>query len=139
MVDIPPGLAVDEHSITLARYATGLSKYETRWGTFSDPWKLQPQPKCGFVIVGSQGTISSYDYEPTIRVQTRAHPEGEVVPVDELQPPYQNPIQYFIHCLASGEPVQGPLSPAICRIGQQIVDTAVLSGREGRTMPLVQR
>jgi glucose-fructose oxidoreductase len=138
VVDIPPGLEVDEHSITIARYASGLSKYETRWGAFTDPWKLQPQPKCGFVIVGSQGTISSYDYEPTIRVQTRAHPEGEVLSVDELRPPYQNPIQYFIHCLASGEAVQGPLSPAICRIGQQIVDTAVLSARLGRTMPLVE-
>ncbi|MCU0273276.1 MAG: hypothetical protein MUE34_08590, partial [Acidimicrobiales bacterium] len=26
-------LAVDEHSITIARYADGLSKFETRWGT----------------------------------------------------------------------------------------------------------
>ena len=33
-----PGLEVDEHSITIARYATGLSKFETRWGTFTDPW-----------------------------------------------------------------------------------------------------
>ena len=49
-----------------------LSKFETRWGTFTDPWTLQPQPKCGFVIVGSEGTISSYDYEEVIRVQTRA-------------------------------------------------------------------
>jgi glucose-fructose oxidoreductase len=133
----PSGLEVDEHSITIAHYATGLSKFETRWGTFTDPWKLQPQPKCGFVIVGEAGTISSYDYEPTIRVQTRAHPEGEVLPVDKLQPPYQNPIQYFIHCLSTGEPVSGPLSPAISRIGQQIVDTARLSAQTGQTQLLV--
>ena len=50
MVDKKPGLEVDEHSITIARYAHGLSKYETRWGTFTDPWTLQPQPKCGFVL-----------------------------------------------------------------------------------------
>lgn len=138
VVDEPPGLEVDEHSITTARYAKGLSKYETRWGAFTDPWKLQPQPKCGFVIVGAAGTISSYDYEPTIRVQTHAHPEGEVIPVDVLQPPYQNPIQNFIHSLQTGEPVHGPLSPAICRIGQQIVDTAILSARERRTVPLLR-
>ncbi|MBN1247527.1 MAG: Gfo/Idh/MocA family oxidoreductase, partial [Anaerolineae bacterium] len=117
MVDEPAGLEVDEHSITLARYAVGLSKFETRWGTFTDPWTHQPQPKCGFVIVGTEGTISSYDYEPTIRVQTEAHPEGEVMPVDELEPPYQNPIQNFVHSLETGEPVHAPLSPAICRIG----------------------
>ncbi|MDA1044309.1 MAG: Gfo/Idh/MocA family oxidoreductase, partial [Verrucomicrobia bacterium] len=66
------GIEVDEHSITLARYDCGLSKFETRWGTFSDPWTHQPQPKCGFVIVGTRGTISSYDYESTIRVQTQS-------------------------------------------------------------------
>ncbi len=137
MVDQPLGLEVDEHSVTVARYATGLSKFETRWGTFSDPWTHQPQPKCGFVIVGAAGTISSYDYEPTIRIQTNDHPEGEVIPVDKLQPPYQNPIQYLLHCLKTGEQVTGPLSPAICRIGQQIVDSAVLSAREQRTVKLV--
>ena len=51
-VDEPAGLEVDEHSIVVARYAHGLSKFETRWGTFTDPWTIQPQPKCGFVIAG---------------------------------------------------------------------------------------
>ena len=67
VVDQPPGLEVDEHSITICRYARGISKFETRWGAFTDPWITQPQPKCGFVIVGSEGTISSYDFEPTDR------------------------------------------------------------------------
>jgi glucose-fructose oxidoreductase len=136
-VDQPEGLEVDEHSVTVARYDRGLSKFETRWGTFTDPWTLQPQPKCGFVIVGTDGTISSYDYETTIRVQTRARPEGEDLPVDELKPPYQNPVQYLIHCIATGEPIRGPLAPEISRIGQQIVDTAAQSAREKRTARLV--
>ncbi len=137
VVDEPAGLEVDEHSIMVARYEQGLSKFETRWGTFTDPWILQPQPKCGFVIVGSDGTISSYDYEQVVRVQTREHPEGEVLPVDRLDPPRQNPIQYLIHCLESGEQVSGPLSPRISRIGQQMVDSAILSAREKRAVPLV--
>jgi glucose-fructose oxidoreductase len=138
MVDETPGLEVDEHSITVARYAKGLSKFETRWGTFSDPWTYQPQPKCGFVIVGSEGTISSYDYEETIVVQTEAHPEGKTQPVDRLEPPFQDPIQNFIHSLQTGEPVHEPLSPLICRIGQQIVDSALLSAQQKRTVPLLE-
>jgi glucose-fructose oxidoreductase len=137
MVDEPAGLEVDEHSVTLARYASGLSKYETRWGTFTNPWDDQPQPKCGFVIVGTKGTISSYDYEGTIRVQTEECQEGEPIPVDELKAPRRNCIEYFIHCLSTGEPVTGPLSPALCRIGQQIVDSAVLSAKEKRAVPLL--
>ena len=137
VVDEPAGLDVDEHSITVARYDVGLSKFETRWGTFTDPWTHQPQPKCGFVIKGTEGTISSYDYEPTVRIQTRACVEGCDVPVDVLQPPFQNPIQYVVHCLETGTPVEGPLSTGIARIGQQIVDSAMQSAREKRTVPLI--
>ncbi|MDZ4858784.1 MAG: Gfo/Idh/MocA family oxidoreductase [Candidatus Hydrogenedentes bacterium] len=137
VVDEPAGLEVDEHSITVARYADGLSKFETRWGTFTDPWTHQPQPKCGFVIKGAEGTISSYDYERTVRVQTRECAEGRDVPVDVLEPPFENPVQYVIHHLESGTAVEGPLSPEVSRIGQQIVDSAILSAREKRTVPLL--
>lgn len=136
MIDTNPHLEVDEHSVTVARYATGLSKFETRWGTFTDPWHLQPQPKCGFVLVGTAGTIASYDYEQTIRVQTAAKPEGEVIPVDELKAPKSSVIEHFIDVLENGSPLHGPLDPKICRVGQQIVDAAAQSSREKRTVPL---
>jgi glucose-fructose oxidoreductase len=138
MVDEKPGLEVDEHSITVARYTKGLSKFETRWGTFTDPWTMQPQPKCGFVIVGSKGTISSYDYADTIRVQTEAHPEGQDMPVDTLQAPLRNPIEHLLDVIENGAPVHGPLDPRMCRIGQQIVDAAAQSAREKRAVPLPQ-
>jgi predicted dehydrogenase len=137
VVDSPRGLEVDEHSVTIASYASGLSKFETRWGTFTDPWTRQPQPKCGFVLKGEDGTISSYDYEETVRVQTRAQPAGDDVPVDELRAPFKDPIQYFVHCIRNELPVEGPLSPKMCRVGQQIVDSAVLSARLGKTVKLI--
>lgn len=137
VVDEPAGLEVDEHSITICKYPFGLSKFETRWGTFTDPWNLQPQPKCGFVLKGSEGSISSYDYEQTVRVQTHDRPQGYDQPVDRLAPPYQNVIQYFLHCLETGKAPEGPLSPTICRVGQQIVDSAILSARERRTVQLL--
>ena len=137
VVDQPQGLEVDEHSITIARYERGLSKFETRWGTFTDPWTHQPQPKCGFVLVGTEGTISSYDFEKTVRVQTRQRPEGFDVPVDSLTPPHNNPVNYVLHCIENNLPIEGPLSPGLSRIGQQIVDTAVRSAAERRTVPLI--
>jgi glucose-fructose oxidoreductase len=137
VVDTPRGLEVDEHSVVVARYASGLSKFETRWGTFTDPWIHQPQPRCGFVLKGEDGTISSYDYEPTIRVQTPANPAGETVPVDRFEAPLQDPIQYFVACIKEGRPLEGPLSPKVSRIGQQIVDSAVLSARLKKTVKLV--
>lgn len=131
------GLEVDEHSVTVARYETGLSKFETRWGTFSDPWTHQPQPKCGFVVKGSEGTISSYDYEEFITVQTSSWPEGERVEAPELFAPNSNPVEYFLDCLEKDRPVEGPLSVEVSRIGQQIVDTAFASAKEGKALALL--
>jgi predicted dehydrogenase len=133
---VPEGWEVDNHSITLVRYAHGLSKLETRWGTFTSPWIMQPQPKCGFVIVGSKGTIASYDYETTIRVQTEVKPEGYTVPVDVAQAPMQDCVQYVIHCIENDLPIEGPLSPITSRIGQQIVDGAVRSVQEKRAIAI---
>ncbi len=137
VVDQPAGLEVDEHSITVCRYRRGLSKLETRWGTFTDPWTLQPQPKCGFVVVGSEGTISSYDYEDHVSVQTRARPEIHAVPADVLKAPFRAPVEYVLHCRAKNLPFEGPLDPALCRTAQRIVDTAARSARERRTLALL--
>ena len=137
VVDQPEGLEVDEHSITICRYRRGLSKMETRWGTFSDPWTMQPQPKCGFVIVGSEGTISSYDYDDHIGLQTRARPEIHNLPVDPIEAPFRKPVEYVLHCKATGMPFEGPLDPALCRTAQRIVDTAALSAKERRTLELL--
>ena len=131
-----PGLEVDEHSITIARYSDGLSRFETRWGTFTDPWMHQPQPKCGFNIRGTRGTIASYDYEPTIRIQTQEQPEGFDQPVDLLPEGERNGIEYMIECLENNRPIKGPLSPEIARIGQQIVDAAIRSAAQKTTQPL---
>ena len=136
VTDETEGLEVDEHSITIARYGFGLCRFETRWGTFSDPWTHQPQPKCGFEIMGSGGTITSYDYEDTVRIQTREDPQGLVLPVDELVAPMQNPVQYVLSCLETGATIEGPLDPKLSRVGQRIVDSAMQSARDGRSVDL---
>ncbi len=135
-VDEPKGLEVDEHSIVVARYAHGLSKFETRWGTFTDPWTTQPQPKCGFVIAGTDGTISSYDYDDYVTLQTRKKPVAHRVAAPATKAPNQNPVQYLIHSLNTGHPLEGPVSIRISRIGQEIVDAAMRSARLKRTVKL---
>ncbi|MBI5384842.1 MAG: Gfo/Idh/MocA family oxidoreductase [Verrucomicrobia bacterium] len=134
-----PALEVDEHSVTVCRYADGrLSKFETRWGTFTDPWVHQPTPRCGFNLVGTRGTIATQDYAPTIWVQTAERPGGYEVPSVQPKPPFQNPVQYLIHCLDHGLEIEGPLSPRLARLGQQIVDAACRSAREKRAVKLAE-
>ena len=137
VIDETPGVEVDQHSITICRYSVGLSKLETRWGTFTDPWTLQPQPKCGFVLVGTDGTISSYDYEDHVTVQTRSTPTATAVPVDTLPPGRRGPIEYMLARIEDGSPITGPLEPSLCLTAQRIVDSAVLSAESKRTVELV--
>ncbi|MGR3723842.1 Gfo/Idh/MocA family oxidoreductase [Abyssibius alkaniclasticus] len=137
VVDEIPGIEVDQHSITVCRYARGLSKMETRWGTFTDPWMQQPQPKCGFVFVGADGTIASEDYSDRITVQTRATPNVTPMPVDPLPVGRRNGIEYMLACLKSGAPITGPLEPELCLTAQRIVDTAAKSAAEKRTLALL--
>lgn len=136
VVDEPPGLEVDEHSIVVARYAHGLSKFETRWGTFTDPWTIQPQPRCGFIIAGTDGTVSSYDYDDFVTVQTRRKPKPHPIAAPPPKAPNQNPVQYLVDRLNRGLPLEGPVSLPISRIGQEIVDAAVRSARTKRTVRL---
>ena len=137
VVDETPGIEVDQHSITVARYRRGLSKFETRWGTFSDPWTQQPQPKCGFVLVGTHGTISSYDYDDHVTMQTRETPKLTPVPVDRLPPGRRGALEYMLARIEDGGPITGPLDPELCLTGQRIVDSAVLSAETKRTVALV--
>ncbi len=138
-VDEPKGLEVDEHSIVVARYAHGLSKFETRWGTFTDPWTLQPQPQCGFVVAGTEGTISSCDYDDFVTVQTRRKPQQHRLAAPAPKAPNQNPVQYLLHCLERNQPLEGPVSIRISRIGQEIVDAAVRSAKAKRTIRLTEQ
>lgn len=136
-VDETPGIEVDQHAIAVCRYETGLSKMETRWGTFTDPWTTQPQPTCGFVFVGTDGTISSPDYASHLTVQTRARPERHEFPVIPLPVGERNAIEYVLGCISKGAPVTGPLDPALCLTAQRIVDTARRSAREKQTLRLL--
>jgi len=136
IVDEPKGLEVDEHSIVIARYAHGLSKFETRWGTFTDPWIIQPQPRCGFIIAGTEGTVASYDYDNHVTLQTRKQPRPHRVPAPPTRAPHQNPVQYLLHCLDKARKPDGPVSLPISRIGQEIVDAAVRSAKLKKTVKL---
>jgi len=137
VVDETPGIEVDQHSITICRYAQGLSKLETKWGTLTDPWTLQTQPKCGFILVGTDGTISIYDYDDFVTLQTRKQPEQTPVPVDTLPPGRRDPIDYMLDRIARNAPIDGPLDPALSLIGQRIIDSALLSAARKCTVPLV--
>ena len=138
IIDETAGIEVDQHSITVCRYARGLSKFETRWGMLTDPWTQQPQPKCGFVLVGTDGSISSYDYDQFVTLQTRKVTTPTEVPADKLPAGRRAPIEYLLARIEDGAPISGPLDPALSLVGQRMIDSAVLSAASKRSVPLVR-
>ena len=136
VIDHTPGIEVDQHSVTVARYARGLSKFETRWGTISDPWTQQPIPRCGFVLVGTSGAIASDDYADHITLQLRGG-APQAVPVDVLPPGHTGPIDYMADRIRRDLPIEGPLSPAMSLLGQRMIDTALQSSKTKRTLELL--
>jgi predicted dehydrogenase len=137
VVDETPGIEVDQHSITVCRYRRGLSKFETRWGTLTDPWTQQPQPKCGFVLVGTDGSIGSGDYDDFVTLQTRQNTAHVKIPADKLPAGRRAVIEYMLARIEDGQPITGPLDPQLCLTGQRMIDSAVLSSREKRSVALV--
>ncbi|RFA16740.1 hypothetical protein B7R22_02475 [Subtercola boreus] len=121
------GDEVDEQSVVIASYDSGLSTFQTRWGTFTDPWTEQPQPRCGFVIVGTKGTIASWDYADAVHVQNDEHPSVFDVPVDVQAPENAGGIANLTYALESGSDVTGPTSWQISFAGQRIVEAAARS------------
>lgn len=130
------GLDVDEQSVVTAAYSTGLSTFQTKWGTFSNPWQHQPAPACGFVVVGTGGTITSRDFAPAVMVQTMEHPEAFAIPVDVPRPEQTNAISHVIHALLTDSAPSGPSSAELSRKGQLIVDAAASSAATGHLTAL---
>ena len=130
-VHLADGDEVDEQAVVIASYRNGLSTFHTRWGTFTDPWTHQPYPRCGFVIVGTDGTIASFDYADSVQLQTHEHPEGKLVPVDTLPPREAAGVANFVHALSTDTPLTGPISWEMSLAGQRIVEAAHSSALHG--------
>ena len=60
------------------------------------------------------------------------------MPVDMLRRRSTEPIEYFMDCLGAANRSTGRCRRRSARIGQQIVDSAMLSAKGRRTVSLVE-
>lgn len=130
---VSAGDEVDEQSVVISNYSSGLSTFQTRWGTFTDPWTNQPWPRCGFVIVGEEGTIASFDFADSVVMQTRVEQAGIHISVDVLPIEETGGVANLIAALDAGTALEGPISAETSFAGQRIVEAALRS-TERRTI-----
>lgn len=131
-----PDTNVDTRSVSLCTYESGrFSTFQTTWERHEELQGHAPEPNGGDVIVGTEGTLSTRGVDG-IRVQNPSHPTGTVIEPDVVEPPYENVIQYVLHCLETGESITGPTAPMLSRNAQQILETARLSAERGERIEL---
>ena len=133
---VPDGLDVDEQAVVVADYDTGLSVFETRWGTHSDPWSIQPSPRCGFVVTGTTGSITSWDYEPHVTVNRGNEVQPVLVPSDVPAPEDSNALANLIAHLQDGRALDEPMSSKTSRLGQLIFEASLRSDELKRRVGL---
>ena len=99
---------------------------------------MQPQPKCGFVLVGTDGSISSYDYDAFVTLQTRKAPAPGADP--RRRAAARAARRRSTTCSPGSRTARRSPARSIPRsalIGQRMIDSAVLSAASKRTVPLV--
>lgn len=124
---VPEGLEVDEQSVVIGHYAEGLSVFETRWGTYTDPWVQQPQPGCGYILNGTKGSIASWDYDDGVTLHNAAGVQR--VANDTIAFEDQTSLANLIAHLRHGRPLDPPMTPEISLSGHRIVEAAVQSAK----------
>ncbi|HEY3081296.1 MAG TPA: Gfo/Idh/MocA family oxidoreductase [Chloroflexota bacterium] len=117
-----------DNVVILLRYPSAIGVAETSWS-----W-VGGLPTAGPVVYGVEGTLVAHgardaagvtmvrkgDKEPTI-VEAPPLPEGE-----------RGAAEYFVGRVQSERPIEGLVSPEVCRDAQEILEAAIESIRTGR-------
>jgi predicted dehydrogenase len=125
-------IPVDDNAIVALEYPDANAVIETTWTESVPGW-----PPHDIILYGTEGHMV------VGRKITIAKPGGkggsEVEP-PALQSPRSNGPEYFIHCIRTGEPVEGMCSPENSLDAQQIMEAARLSVLTGQkvSLPLVE-
>ncbi len=125
-------IPVDDNAIIALEYPDASAVIETTWTETVPGWPAHDiilYGTEGHMIVGRKITIAKPDKKSG----------GEIDP-PALESPRSNGPEYFIHCIRTGEPVQGMCSPENSLDAQQIMEAARLSVLSGQkiSLPLVE-
>lgn len=131
---IPDGLEVDEQAVVIGHYRDGLSVFETRWGTHTDPWTLQPQPHCGFVVNGTIGSISSWDYDDGVTLHRNG--AAERIPNDAVKAEDESALANLIAHLETGRLLDGPMQSQMSLAGHRLIEAAVESAKTEKSVKI---
>jgi predicted dehydrogenase len=96
------------------------------------------RPPHDLVLYGTEGVLVAGGKGVT--VYTKDDPDGTVHEPPALEAPRRSGPEYFLHCIRTGEPVEGMQSPENSHDAQQVMEAARLSVLTGQriALPLVE-
>ena len=116
----------------LLKYDRAIAIAESSWS-----W-IGGYPTAGPFVYGTEGSLVAHSgKEPTdVTIVTKKDGQVHEVKADPLPEGERNAPEYFLRCIERDEPVEGLVSPAICRDAQEILEAAIASIRTGREVLL---
>jgi len=120
---------VDDNAVITMVYERSFASTEASW--------TQIPSYHDIVIMGSEGTLIT-DRGKLLLGKERHAPPSEIE-VPPLPVGRRNGPEYLLHCLETGEHVEGMCSPRVGRDAQEILEAGLLSARTGRRVELPLR
>jgi len=121
-----------DNVVMLLRYDRAIAIAEATWS-----W-VGGYPTTGPIVYGTEGSLIAHSAreQQDVTLVTRASQEIREVKAEPLPEGERHAPEYFLKCIEEDRPVEGLVSPAVCRDAQEILEAAIESIRTGREVPL---
>jgi len=116
--------ASDDNAIIIAKYPHAFGVCEASWTQTVGYAGTNP------VVYGSEGSIGIHHGK--VLIQRPGKDEEAVAPPDKVAP-MQNGPEYLVHCIETGQPVEGFCSPENSLIAQEILELGLRASNTGET------
>jgi predicted dehydrogenase len=116
-----------DNVVMLLRYDKAIAINESSWS-----W-IGGYPTAGPLVYGTEGSLAALSARDTgeIALIKKGDTQLTEVKADPLPEGERSASEYFIKCIDEDRPIEGLVSPAICRDAQEILEAAVVSIRTG--------
>lgn len=123
-----------DNVVMLLRYERAIAIAEASWS-----W-VGGYPTTGPLVYGTEGSIAALSGKESADVAIVTKSDGQLreIKAEPLPEGERSASEYFIKCIAEERPIEGLVSPVVCRDAQEILEAAILSIRTGAevTVPI---
>lgn len=126
---------VDDNAVLVLRYPGAMAVIEATWSANG------PVPDSGPVLMGRDGTLvvrgkkalreGESAARGAVELIDDAHPEGRILPAQQLPEGERSAVRYFLTCLREDRPVAGLVSWQVGLDTQEILEAGQLAARTG--------